>query len=228
MDKIMAIAKKHNLAVIEDCAQASGAEFDRKKVGSFGLGCFSFFPTKNLGCFGDGGLITTDDENTAKELKVLRNHGSRETYHHNVIGFNSRLDELQAAILRVKLPHLEEYLSSRRKNAEIYEQELSGIAEITLPSAPAAAKHTYNQFTLRVKERDQLAAFLKSKGIGRMIYYPVSLHLQEAYSFLGHKDGDFPESEKAQKEVLSLPIFPELSQKSIQEVCLAIKEFYKN
>lgn len=228
MDQLMAIAKKHNLAVIEDCAQATGSEFDHKKVGSFGLGCFSFFPTKNLGCFGDGGIITANNENIAKELKVLRNHGSRETYHHNIIGFNSRLDELQAAILRVKLPRLEKYLDARRANAETYSQELGSISQIILPSAPAKAKHTYNQFTVRAKDRDKLASFLKNKGIGCMIYYPVSLHLQEAFSYLGHKKGDFPESEAAQKEVLSLPVYPELTEAESAEIASAIKEFYKN
>jgi len=228
MDKIMSVAKKHNLLVVEDCAQASGAEYAGKKVGNFGnTGCFSFFPTKNLGCFGDGGMITTNDEKVAQEIKVLRNHGSRTTYHHDIIGFNSRLDEIQAAILRVKLPHLNNYINTRRKNADLYCKLLGEIKEITLPHKLPQGKHTYNQFTIKANDRDKLHLFLKEKNIGAMVYYPISLHLQQAFASLGHKKGDFPVSEAAQKEVLSLPVFPELSQKSIEETCTAIKEFYK-
>lgn len=227
MDKIMVVAKKHNLAVIEDCAQAAGAEFNGKKVGAFGLGAFSFFPTKNLGCFGDGGIITTNNEATAKELVALRNHGCHKTYHHEEVGYNSRLDALQAAVLKIKLPLLKNYLYSRRENAKQYAEELKSIKEIVLPTETDKAKHTYNQFTLRVKERDKLQAHLKEKGIASMVYYPISLHLQEAYEYLGYKAGDFPESERAQAEVLSLPIFPELEHKEIAEVCSAIKEFYQ-
>ena len=227
MDKIMEIAKKHKLSVVEDCAQATGAEFNGKKVGSLGTaGAFSFFPTKNLGCFGDGGMITTDDENIYNELKVLRNHGTRKTYHHDIIGYNSRLDALQAAILKIKLPHLDKYLDSRRKNAELYANLLKDIQQLSLPFCGNNCKHTYNQFTLMTKERDALVSYLRSKGIGAMVYYPMSLHLQKAFENLGHKLGDFPVSESVQNRVLSLPIFPELKPEEIEAVCSAIKEFF--
>lgn len=227
MDKIMEIAKKHKLSVVEDCAQATGAEFDRKKVGSQGTaGAFSFFPTKNLGCFGDGGAITTNDEKIYEELKVLRNHGTRKTYHHDIIGYNSRLDALQAAIIKVKLPHLDKHLDARRKNAELYSKLLKDIEQITLPFSGNKSKHTYNQFTLMTKERDRLVAFLRSKGIGAMVYYPLSLHLQKAFENLGHKPGDFSVSEAVQAQVLSLPIFPELKTEEIEAVCSSIKDFF--
>ncbi|OGB88202.1 hypothetical protein A3H38_00435 [candidate division WOR-1 bacterium RIFCSPLOWO2_02_FULL_46_20] len=227
MDKIVDIAQKNSLAVVEDCAQATGAQYAGKRVGSFGLGAFSFFPTKNLGCFGDGGAITTNDAPTEKEVKVLRNHGSREQYRHNVIGFNSRLDELQAVILRIKLPLLDSLIEKRRNNATLYYEQLKGIKQIALPFEPEQAKHTYNQFTIKVKDRDKLQAHLKAQGVASMVYYPISLHLQEAFAHLGHKAGDFPESEAAQKEVLSLPIFPELSKAEINEACFAIREYFQ-
>ncbi|MFH1826453.1 MAG: DegT/DnrJ/EryC1/StrS family aminotransferase [bacterium] len=228
MGPLMELANKHKLAVVEDCAQAAGAEFNNKKVGSFGTaGAFSFFPTKNLGCFGDGGIITTNDDKIANELKVLRNHGSRSQYHHDLIGFNSRLDALQAAVLGVKLPHLDEYVAARRKNADNYHKNLSNLPGLTLPTEPPATKHTYNQFTLRAKNRNKLVEFLKSKNIGAMVYYPISLHLQKVFAYLGIKPGDLPQSELAQEQVVSLPIFPELSEKSQAEVIAAIKEFHK-
>ena len=228
MDKIREIARKHKMAVAEDCAQAIGAEYGGKKVGSYGdAGCFSFFPTKNLGCFGDGGLVTTNDEKIYKELIALRNHGSRKTYHYDIIGHNSRLDALQAAILRVKLPYLEDFSRARRKNSNIYRKKLKEIEQIRLPFELPNGKHVFNQYTIRVKERNELFEFLKAKGIGAMVYYPLSLHLQKAFAFLGHKPGDFPESESAQNEVLSLPVFPELEESEIEAVCHALKEFYK-
>ncbi|MEE8638430.1 MAG: DegT/DnrJ/EryC1/StrS family aminotransferase [Candidatus Margulisiibacteriota bacterium] len=228
MDKIMEAAKKNKLAVIEDCAQAIGAEFDGKKVGSFGdTGCFSFFPTKNLGCFGDGGMVTTNDEKAYEELLALRNHGSRKSYHYDMIGHNSRLDALQAAILHVKLPLLENFSRARRKNSKLYRKIIKEIDQISLPFELPKGKHVFNQYTIRVKERDKLFEFLKAKGIGVMVYYPLSLHLQKAFAFLGHKPGDFPESESAQNEVLSLPVFPELQESEIEAVCVALKEFYK-
>jgi len=228
MDKIMDIAREHNLKVIEDCAQAAGAELKGQKVGNFGdAGCFSFFPTKNLGCFGDGGMITVNDEKIADEIKVLRGHGSRKTYHYDIIGYNSRLDELQAAILRVKLPHLDSYINSRRKNADYYRENLKGIPGFALPHELKNSLHTYNQFTLRAKDRDSLFEFLKGKSISSMVYYPLSLHLQHAFVGLNHKKGDFPESEKAQETVLSLPIFPELSEEQVLNVCQAIQEYFK-
>lgn len=228
MDKIMEIAQRHNLKVVEDCAQSAGALYNDKQVGSFGdVGAFSFFPTKNVGCFGDGGLITTKDENIAEEVKVLRGHGSRKTYHYDLIGYNSRLDELQAAILRIKTPFLDTYVNQRRKNAVVYHRHLKDIKEIVLPYEDPNAKHTFNQFTVRLKERNQLFEFLKKKGVPAMVYYPLSLHLQKAFLGLNHKPGSFPESESAQEEVLSLPIYPELAEAEVEEVCRAIQEYFK-
>lgn len=227
MSQIIKIAQAYNLKIIEDCAQAIGAEYQGKKVGAIGdVGCFSFFPTKNLGCFGDGGIITTNDESLAKMIRMLRGHGSEKTYYYEVIGFNSRLDEIQAAILRVKLRFLEKFTDLRRKNAETYYRNLAGISEITLPQELSNTHHVFNQFTIRATKRDALFNHLKSHGISTMIYYPLSLHLQKAFSYLGHKLGDFPQSEKAQSEVLSLPIYPELQECQLNEIVSAVKAFY--
>lgn len=228
MDILAEICEKNDLFLIEDAAQAIGAEYNGKKAGSIGdISCFSYFPTKNLGCFGDGGMVTTNDDALAKEVRVLRGHGSRKTYHYDIIGYNSRLDEIQAAVIRVKLPHLESYSAARRKNAALYRKQLKEIDEITLPHEDPKGKHAYHQFTIRVKDRNELFEFLKLKGVGRMVYYPLSLHLQAAFKELGYKDGDLPESEAVQSEVLSLPIFPELTENELLEACKAIKEFYK-
>lgn len=228
MDKIMELARKHNLKVIEDCAQSIGAEYREQKAGSFGdAGCFSFFPTKNLGCFGDGGMITTNDEKIAEEIKVLRGHGSRRTYHYDLIGYNSRLDELQAAILRVKLPHLESSIKARRRNANLYHKNLKNLTALALPFEQENARHAFNQFTVRVQGRDEVFEFLKTKGIGSMVYYPLSLHQQKAFVNLKHRRGDFPQSEAAQDEVLSLPIYPEISEEQIEEVCGALETYFK-
>lgn len=228
MESLLEIADKHRLIVIEDCAQAIGAEYNGQKVGAFGsAGCFSFFPTKNLGCFGDGGIVTTNDDKVAEELKVLRGHGSRKTYHYDIIGYNSRLDALQAAIIRTKLPHLNRYSRLRNRNANIYAKNLKSIKEISLPFKLPKGKHVFNQYTIRVRERDSLFEYLKVKGVGAMVYYPLSLHLQKAFSFLGYKMGDFPHSELAQEEVLSLPIFPELDPEEIEKVCTTLQEFFK-
>jgi dTDP-4-amino-4,6-dideoxygalactose transaminase len=228
MDKILAVAKEHNLKVVEDCAQAIGAEFRGRKAGSMGdAGCFSFFPTKNLGCFGDGGMVVTNNEQTAERVKILRNHGSRKTYHYDTIGYNSRLDEIQAAILRVKLPRLESYVEKRRKNAAYYRQRLKAFPQIAFPLESSGNRHTYNQFTVRVKNRNRVFKYLKGRGIGSMAYYPLSLHLQKAFSGLKYNDGSFPESEKAQEEVLSLPIYPELTEKEAKTVADTLRECLK-
>ena len=227
MDPLMALANKEKLAVIEDCAQAAGAEYKGKKVGSFGFGAFSFFPTKNLGCFGDGGAITTDSEGVAANLRILRNHGTTKTYHHDLIGYNSRLDEIQAAILRVKLKHLDAYLERRRQNAELYKKLLAGIPGIQMPPSPVPCLHTYNQFTLQVEKRDALVEFLRGKGLSAMVYYPLALHLQMAFANLDYKPGDLPTTESIQKRVVSLPIFPELEQAEIGQTCSAIRDFYQ-
>lgn len=227
MDEIVALAKKHNLKVVEDCAQAIGAKYNDKNVGSIGdVGCFSFFPTKNLGCFGDGGLVTTNSDEIAEMIKVLRGHGSRVTYHYDHIGYNSRLDSLQAAILLVRFPLLKDWTDKRRKNAALYRKLLSGVKQIKLPKEDAGAFHVYNQFSLIVERRDELFSFLKNKQVGCMAYYPLSLHLQKAFAYLNYKKGDLPASESVQGAVLSLPIFPELMPNNIEEVAAAIKEFY--
>ncbi|HTY12635.1 MAG TPA: DegT/DnrJ/EryC1/StrS family aminotransferase [Candidatus Omnitrophota bacterium] len=226
-DPLLKLSKDLSIPIIEDCAQAIGAEYHQQKVGSFGAcGCFSFFPTKNLGCFGDGGLITTNDDKIADTIRVFRAIGSRKTYHYDIIGYNSRLDALQAAILLVRFKYLDEWTRKRRHNANLYKKLLKDIPEITCPYELPDSLHVFNQFTIRPKDRDELFEFLKTKGIGAMVYYPLSLHLQAAFAELGHHKGDFPESEKAQDQVLSLPIFPELSEDEIREVCFAIRSFY--
>jgi dTDP-4-amino-4,6-dideoxygalactose transaminase len=225
MDPIMEMSKQHGLKVIEDSCQAIGARYHGNHVSTIGAaGCLSFFPTKNLGGFGDGGMIITNDENIYNTSKVLRGHGSRVTYHYDMVGFNSRLDEIQAAVLRIKLKHLETWMEARRKNAGIYNKLLAGVVET--PKEYANVRHVYNQYTIKVKDRNKLQEFLKTKGIGAMIYYPLALHLQKVYEDLGYKSGDLPNCEKIQNEVLSLPIFPELTEPQITEVAGAIKEFY--
>ena len=228
MVTIMALAKKHNLKVIEDSCQAIGAEYANQPVNSIGdAGCLSFFPTKNLGCFGDGGMVVTNNQSVADEIKVLRGHGSRKTYYYDLIGYNSRLDELQAAILRVKLKVIDRLAASRRKNAEYYYARLNNISGLQLPYQDSKAKHVFNQFTVRCSKRDALLEHLKKLGIGAMVYYPLSLHLQPVFSFLGYKAGDLPESEKAQAAVLSLPIFPELTESELDQVSSAVESFFK-
>ncbi|MFA5839237.1 MAG: DegT/DnrJ/EryC1/StrS family aminotransferase [Candidatus Margulisiibacteriota bacterium] len=222
MDKIVAIARKHSLLVVEDCAQSFGAEYAAKKVGSIGnVGCLSFFPGKNLGCFGDGGMMVTNDEKAYENAKMLRQHGSKKKYFHAVNGFNSRLDTLQAAILRVKLKYLDKWNELRRKNAAFYAQCLNANnlqAKISAPFVGENVKHSFNYYTLRVKERAKIMEKLSLAKIGNMIYYPLCLHLQEVYQHLGYGKGDFPEAERMQDETLSLPMFAELSEGQIKEV----------
>lgn len=229
MDKIMTIAKEFNLKVVEDCAQSFGSEFKGKKVGAFGnCGCLSFFPAKTLGCFGDGGMIITDSEEVAQKAKMLRNHGSTKKYYYGMHGFNSRLDTLQAAILRVKLKHVDQWIEKRIANAYLYNQGLSGVKGIELQLAlkglsPQGTvpeyRHTYNYYTIRVKNnRSGLQERLKEAGIPTMVYYPVCLHLQDVYCELGYKKGDFPIAEAAQEEVLSLPMYAELNKEQIEEI----------
>lgn len=228
MDPLLRIAKQYGLRVIEDCAQSIGAEYGGKKVGSLGdAGAFSFFPTKNLGCFGDGGLVTTNDDSLAELVRVYRGHGSRTTYHYDYIGYNSRLDSIQAAIIMVRFNYLAVWNQKRASNANLYSTLLSGIKEISLPAHIENSLHVYNQYTIRAKNRAGLFSFLKDRNIGAMVYYPLSLHLQPVFTFLGYKAGDLPESELAQAEVLSLPIFPELERSEVEEVCSAISDFYK-
>ena len=209
MDPIMEIAKKHNLAVIEDAAQAIGSEYKGKRAGSIGhYGCFSFFPSKNLGCFGDGGMITTNDKERLERADMYRVHGSKVKYYHKVVGGNFRFDTLQAAVILTKLPHLDKWTAGRQHNANRYNElfKQAGLdKEIKLPEIKMT-RHIFNQYVIRVTKRDELKQFLNSQNIGCEIYYPVPLHLQECFAYLGYKEGSLPESEKAAKETLALPI----------------------
>lgn len=222
MKEILRIAKKHMLKVIEDCAQAFGAKVDNKLVGSIGdAGCFSFYPSKNLGGYGDGGIVTINYPKKAELIRELRNHGSRGAYRHKRVGYNSRLDELQAGVLLVKLRHIEAYNHGRRKNALLY-NELLGNA-VRCPVEKEWAFHVYHQYTFRDRRRDKIQQKLKEDGISSVVYYPVPLHLQEAMKFLGYRKGDFPVAEKAAREVLSLPMYPELEETTVRRICRIIR-----
>ncbi|MNX33692.1 dTDP-3-amino-3,6-dideoxy-alpha-D-galactopyranose transaminase [compost metagenome] len=224
MEALMAIAKKHNLYVIEDCAQAIGATINGKRVGTIGtIGCFSFFPSKNLGAYGDGGACTTDDPELAARITALRGHGGRVKYHHEELGVNSRLDEVQAAVLRVKLPHLDQWNAARREVAKRYNELLKDIPGVMLPEELSGTLPVYHQYTIRLKDRDGIQESLKNRGIQTMVYYPVPLHLQKVHDYLDCESGDFPISERAAREVLSLPIFPELTLEQQQEVAEALR-----
>ena len=231
MAALKTIADKHGIAVVEDAAQAIGAEEDGVQAGAMSaIGCFSFYPSKNLGGMGDGGFLTTNDNALAKKLLALRVHGSEEKYYHKYVGLNSRLDGFQGAVLRVKLPHLDSWTDARRTNAGNYGLLFtdSGITEqIGLPVERGNAKHIYNQYVIRVPgRRDELRAFLTEKGIGTDIYYPVPLHLQECFAYLGYTAGDMPQSEKAALETLALPIYPELQYAAQEYVAESIAEFF--
>ncbi len=225
LDGLMPVAKKHGLKVIEDCAQSFGAEFRGKKTGSFGdVGCFSFFPSKNLGCYGDGGMVITDDAGLAEQMLSLRNHGSRVRYYHDEIGYNSRLDEIQAAILRIKFRQIDEYNAKRRNNAMLYNKYLA-VSGIQAPSEQRDTKHVFHQYTIRIKNRDAVKQKLDAgKVTSSMIYYPVPLHLQAAYKDRGMKPGSLPRAELAALEVLSLPMYPELTEEQIVLTAEAVKK----
>jgi dTDP-4-amino-4,6-dideoxygalactose transaminase len=226
MDAILEIAGKRGIPVVEDAAQAIGARIGERVAGSMGtFGCFSFFPSKNLGGAGDGGLITTNNAELAAKLKLLRNHGSKTKYDYVLLGINSRLDALQAAVLRVKLRYLDQWASGRRNNAARYSDLLSDCDFVTLPSEPNGYFHVYNQFTIRSAKRNALKEFLQSRGIPSEIYYPHALHLQPAFADLGYSAGAFPEAEKCSTEVLSLPIYPELKDEHLAAVAQAIRDF---
>jgi len=229
MSPVLELAQKYNLKVIEDCAQALGAEYRGRKVGSLGdAGCLSFFPSKVLGAYGDGGMVITNAPDVAERAKMLSNHGCKEKYYHLIPGFNSRLDSLQAAILRVKLRHLNEWIELRRQKASVYCQLLERIDEIEPPYVAPYSSHIFNYYTIRLNSRlrrDKLKEFLGSQGIATAIYYPLSLHLQEVYKPLNYKPGDFPQSERAQEELLSLPMYPELEDQQIEEMVGLIKVF---
>ncbi len=228
MEPIMELAKKYNLKIIEDAAQAHGAEYKGEKVGSIGdVACFSFYPGKNLGAYGDAGMITTNDGEIAEKVKLLRNHGRiTKKYEHEIEGYSSRLDNLQAAILRVKLKYLNEWNDMRRSNAKKYNELLSNIDGIITPYEADYAKHVYHLYVIRTeKGRDKLREELKSKGIATGIHYPIPLHLQPAYRSFEFKEGDFPVTEKASQEILSLPMFAELNDEQIEEIVELIKKF---
>jgi dTDP-4-amino-4,6-dideoxygalactose transaminase len=229
MDAIMALATAHKLLVIEDAAQAIGAEENGRRAGSIGhYGCFSFFPSKNLGAAGDGGMVVTNDAQRAERLRIFRNHGADPKYIHKVIGGNFRLDAIQAAVVAAKLPHLDAWTESRQRNAERYNDlfRAAGV-NVGLPTI-AASRHIFNQYVIRVSARDELRKFLIEKGIGNEVYYPVPLHLQECFAYLGHSAGDFPHSERAAKETLALPVYPELSGVQAKYVVDSIAEFYSS
>jgi dTDP-4-amino-4,6-dideoxygalactose transaminase len=232
MERILEAARAHQLPVIEDAAQAIGAERRGRKAGAMGhAGCFSFFPSKNLGGFGDGGMVTTNDPSLAERVRLLRVHGSREKYLHEVVGLNSRLDALQAAVLKVKLNYLENWIKGRQRNAARYEHLFTDaklLDRITLPVVSEENRHVYNQYVIRAPDRDRLRAFLKEKGIGTEIYYPTPLHLQPCYEDLGYRTGAFPHSEQAAHETLALPIYAELTEEQQSYVVESINRFYSS
>lgn len=226
MDPIMDVARRHNLKVIEDSAQALGASYRGTNVCAIGdIGCISFFPSKNLGCFGDGGMMVTNDPVLAETMRVLAAHGSRVRYYHDLIGVNSRLDTIQAAILRVKLPYLDRFNAARRAAAERYSLALQKLP-VTVPYVAPYGEHIFHQYTIRVQKRDGLADHLKQEGIPHAVYYPVPLHLQKAFSMSGGKPGDFPVAEKAALEVISLPMHTELTEEQQSKITDAIREYY--
>jgi len=229
MSSILEFARKYQLKIVEDCAQALGAEYRGRKVGSLGdAGCLSFFPSKVLGAYGDGGMVITNNSSVARRTAMLRNHGCKEKYYHLMPGFNSRLDSLQAAILRVKLKHLDGWIKMRRQKASLYSQSLEQTDGIKPPYVAPYGYHIFNYYTIRLNSRlsrDKLKEFLGSQGVATAIYYPLSLHLQEVYKPLGYKPGDFPQSEGAQRDVLSLPIYPELKNRQIERIVKQLEIF---
>ena len=219
MDPIVQLAARRGLRVLEDNAQAIGASYKGRKTGSLGeFGCISFYPTKNLGAYGDAGMILTDSAETAARLRTLRDHGQNRKYIAEEQGWNTRLDEIQAAVLRVKLRHLDRWKAARHQHAARYTQLLGGLPGVVTPQVPAGAEHVYHQYTIRVPQRDRVKQFLADRGIASAVYYPVPLHLQPLYADLGYKRGDLPEAERAADEVLSLPVYPELTSAQIERV----------
>jgi len=225
----MAPLLQTGIPVVEDACQAIGAKYRGKMAGSIGMcGTFSFYPTKNLGCAGDGGALSTNDAALATKLRQLRNHGMEPRYYHAMVGINSRLDTVQAALLGVKLPHLDGWAEARRRNAARYTDRLRHIAGVRAPVVLPHCHHVFNQYTIRVSRRDALREHLKTKGVATEIYYPVPVHLQACYAYLGHQPGDFPETERAAAEVLALPIYPELTEAQIDYVVETIAAFVKS
>lgn len=228
MQALLELARERDLFIIEDAAQSLGARQHDRHAGTLGqLGCYSFFPSKNLGGFGDGGLIVTDDDQLADRLYKLRVHGGRQMYHHEMVGLNSRLDALQAAVLAAKLPHLEDWAAARRAHARAYEQVFAGHTQVKTPVTEAGNHHVFNQYTLRVERRNELKARLDAVGIGNAIYYPKPLHLQQCFEPLGYHGGELPHTEQAVNEVISIPVFPELRAEERDRVVAEIQSFYK-
>lgn len=233
LNPLLEIAERRGLALVEDAAQAIGTEYQGRRVGALGaVGCFSFFPSKNLGAYGDAGLLATADAQLAERLRLLRVHGAAPKYHHQVVGGNFRLDAIQAAVLRVKLKYLEGWTDARRRNAERYrrlfaESGLLASGAVGLPEDLGYGRHIYHQYVLRVQRRDELQAHLKERQVGTEVYYPVPLHLQECFRDLGYTKGDLPEAERAANETLAIPVYPELSEVQQEEVVARIAQFYK-
>jgi dTDP-4-amino-4,6-dideoxygalactose transaminase len=239
MDPILQIATRHGLVVLEDAAQAIGSEYrGKRRAGSMGIaGCLSFFPSKNLGGLGDGGMVVTNDETLAERVRILRVQGGKPKYYHRVVGGNFRLDTLQAAVLKVKLGHLDRWTSLRQQHAQLYErlfrdagladEKKVGLPKAVYKEAGVAHYHIYNQFVIGVSERDQLQAYLKSKGIGTEVYYPVPLHRQECLKHFGYQEGDFPAAERACRELVALPVYPELNEDQQHYVVQTVKEWFK-
>jgi dTDP-3-amino-3,4,6-trideoxy-alpha-D-glucose transaminase len=223
MDEINELARRYGATVIEDAAQAHGARHRGRRCGSLGdLACFSFYPTKNLGALGDAGAITTGDAELAARLRMLRDHGQSAKYVHSVVGFNSRLDTIQAAALRIKLPHLDAWNARRTVLAKRYRERLNGVAGITLLQSPPQCEPVYHLLIVRCRDRDGLRRHLDAAGIGTSTHYPLPLHLQPAFAGLGHRAGEFPAAEAAAREVLALPLYPELSEREVDDVCAAV------
>lgn len=228
MDEVMSVAEAHRLVVIEDAAQAIGAIYKGRRAGSIGhYGCFSFFPSKNLGAAGDGGMVVTNDAQRAEKVRILRGHGSKPKYYHKTVGGNFRLDALQAAVVSAKIPHLDSWTAARQFNAKRYETLFAGAGSPVRLPAVVTDRHIFNQYVIRVPQRDHLRAFLQEKGIGTEIYYPVPMHLQECFGFLGIGRGAFPEGERAAGETLALPIYPELTDQAARYVVRSIQEFFE-
>ncbi len=225
MDRIVTLCKKYNLRLVEDCAQSHGACFNEQMTGTFGdVGCFSFYPSKNLGAFGDGGAVIVKDEYLAKEFKIFRNYGSEKRYYNKIVGANSRLDELQAGLLRVRLKHMDELTAERLKLANTYSQRINNV-KIKLPSLAENASGVWHQYVIRCEERDDLIEYLKLRGIGTIIHYPIPPHLAEAYLYLGHKEGELPITEHFAKTVLSIPMYNGMTDDEISYVIDAINQF---
>ena len=226
LDPIISIAKKYNLAVVEDAAQAHGALYKDKKAGTIAdLGAFSFYPSKNLGAYGQGGMVVTNNEELANKIRMIIDHGQKERYYHEFEGWNYKMDGFQASILNTKLGYLDDWNEDRRQNAYYYNELLNGLEKIITPKEMAYAKHVYHLYVVRVPNRENFQSFLKDNSVGTSIHYPMPLHLQKAYKHLGYKEGDFPISEKCAREIVSLPMFPELTRQEIEYACTIIRKW---